>query len=118
MNLENRRLAYHSMNPRGEVPALDIDGFILTEITAICGYLDEVAKGGKSLFGDRALERAETSMWPRRMDLELAQPVISWYRNGPDTIDFYKGNRIPTPEARVVQKGYYQPVPKAPRRST
>ncbi|KAF5585023.1 sterigmatocystin biosynthesis monooxygenase stcW [Fusarium subglutinans] len=104
MNLENRRLAYRSVNPRGEVPALDIDGFILTETTAICEYLDEVAKRGKSLFGDTALERAETRMWLRRMDLELAQPIIAWYRNDPDTIDFYKGNRIPVPEARVVQK--------------
>ncbi|KAM0192344.1 hypothetical protein ACHAPI_008291 [Fusarium lateritium] len=105
MNLENRRFSYRAnVNPRGEVPALDIDGFVLTEITAICEYLDEVAKGGKSLFGDTALERAETRMWLRRMDLELAQPIIAWYRNDPDTIDFYKGNRLPTPEARVAQK--------------
>lgn len=105
INLENRRLAYRTeVNPRGEVPALDIDGFILTEITAICEYLDEVAKGGKSLFGDTALERAETRMWLRRMDMEIASPVIAWYRNDPDTIDFYKGNRLPIPEARVAQK--------------
>ncbi|KAM0227592.1 hypothetical protein ACHAPO_011387 [Fusarium lateritium] len=105
MNLENRRLAYRTqVNPRGEVPALDIDGFILTEITAICEYLDEIAEGGKSLFGDTPLERAETRMWLRRMDLELAQPIIAWYRNDPDTIDFYKGNRLPTPEVRVAQK--------------
>lgn len=104
MNLENRRLAYRSVNLRREVPALDIDGFVLTEITAICEYLDKVAKGGKYLFGDTPLERAETRMWLRRMDLELAQPIISWYRNDPDTIDFYKGNRIPIPEALVVQK--------------
>ncbi|XEV07545.1 hypothetical protein FSHL1_012832 [Fusarium sambucinum] len=105
MNLENRRLAYRTqVNPRGEVPALDIDGFILTEITAICEYLDEIAEGGKSLFGETPLERAETRMWLRRMDLELAQPIIAWYRNDPDTIDFYKGNRLPTPEVRVAQK--------------
>jgi glutathione S-transferase len=105
MNLENRRLAYRTnINPRGELPALDIDGFILTEITAICEYLDEVAKGGTSLFGTTPLERAETRMWLRRMDLEIAQPVIDWFRNDPDTIDFYKGNRLPIPEARMVQK--------------
>lgn len=105
MNLENRRLTYRTdVNPRGEVPALDVDGFVLTEITAICEYLDEVAQGGKSLFGNTPLERAETRMWLRRMDLEIAQPVIDWFRNDPDTIDFYKGNRTPIPEARVVQK--------------
>ncbi|KAJ4254514.1 hypothetical protein NW762_010113 [Fusarium torreyae] len=104
MNLENRRLAYRTnVNPRGEVPALDIDGFILTEITAICEYFDEIAPG-KSLYGESALERAETRMWLRRMDLELAQPIIEWWRNDPETIDFYKGNRLPIPEARVAQK--------------
>ncbi|KAE8308113.1 glutathione S-transferase [Aspergillus transmontanensis] len=105
MKLENRRLAYRNINPRGEVPALRIgNDFILTEITAICEYLDEVVKGGKSLFGETALERAETRMWLRRMDLEIAQPLIAWFRNDPATIDFYKGNRIPCPEARVTQK--------------
>lgn len=27
-----------------------------------------------------------------------------WYRNDPATIDFYKGNRIPTPAAQINQK--------------
>lgn len=106
MNLENRKRAFRTnVNPRGELPALRLDnGQVLTEITAICEYLDEVAQGGESLFGQTPTERAETRMWLRRMDLEIAQPVISWYRNDPATIDFYKGNRIPTPEARVNQK--------------
>ena len=74
MKLENRRLAYRTkVNSRGELPALRInDTFVLTEITAICEYLDEVAVGGKSLFGVNAQERAETRMWLRRMDLEIA----------------------------------------------
>ncbi|KAK6220684.1 hypothetical protein LQW54_001875 [Pestalotiopsis sp. IQ-011] len=106
MALENRRLAYRrDVNPRDELPALRIsDSFVLTEITAICEYLDEIAQGGKSLFGETPEERAETRMWLRRMDLEIAQPVIAWFRNGPDTIDFYKGNRLPTPPAQVNQK--------------
>lgn len=105
MNLENRGLAYRKINPRGEVPALEIDpDTILTEVTAICEYLDEIAKGGKSLFGETPLERAETRMWLRRMDLEIAQPVISWVRNDPDTVDFYRGHRLPIPEARLAQK--------------
>lgn len=108
MALDNRKPPYRTeVNPRGELPALrlnDESSFVLTEITAICEYLDEVAKSGKSLYGETALQRAETRMWLRRMDLEIAQPVIEWYRNDPETIDFYKGNRIPTPEARVNQK--------------
>ncbi|OAL56179.1 glutathione S-transferase [Pyrenochaeta sp. DS3sAY3a] len=106
MALENRRLDYRTtVNPRGELPALRLDdGTVLTEITAICEYLDEVAEDGRSLFGENAKERAETRMWLRRMDLELAQPLIAWYRNDLDIIDFYKGNRTPCPEARTVQK--------------
>ncbi|KAB8262088.1 glutathione S-transferase [Aspergillus pseudonomiae] len=106
MKLENRRLEYRTkVNPRGELPALRVGNDVtLTEITAICEYLDEIAKGGKSLFGETALERAETRMWLRRMYLEIAQPLIAWFRNDPATIDFYKGNRIPCPEARVTQK--------------
>ncbi|KAI2830015.1 hypothetical protein CBS147320_4072 [Aspergillus niger] len=105
MSLQNRRLAYRAINPRGEVPALQLDdGTVLTEITAICEYLDEIAQGGASLFGDTPAQRAETRMWLRRMDLEICQPVIAWFRNDPATVDFYKGNRLPTPEARVNQK--------------
>lgn len=106
MAMENRKPAYRNqVNPRGELPALKIsDTFVLTEITAICEYLDEVAVGGTSLFGSTPLQRAETRMWLRRMDLEIAQPVLEYYRNDPATIDFYKGNRIPTPSAQLNQK--------------
>ncbi|KAF4443504.1 Glutathione S-transferase domain-containing [Fusarium acutatum] len=64
MNMENRGLKYRKINPRGEVPALVLDnGFILTEVTAICEYLDDIAQGGVSLSGETPLERAETRMW-------------------------------------------------------
>ncbi|BCS04946.1 glutathione S-transferase family protein [Aspergillus luchuensis] len=103
--LQNRRLPYRAINPRGEVPALQLDdGTILTEVTAIYEYLDEIAAGGTSLFGNTPEKRAETRMWLRRMDLEICQLVIAWIRNDPATIDLYKGHRIPTPEARVNQK--------------
>ncbi|KAE8383490.1 glutathione S-transferase domain-containing protein [Aspergillus bertholletiae] len=105
MTLQNRRRAYRAINPRGEVPTLQLDsGTVITETTAICEYLDEMAIGGTSLFGNTAEQRAETRMWLRRMDLEICQPVIAWFRNDPATVDFYKGNRLPTPEARVNQK--------------
>jgi len=39
---ENRQPAYLAKNPGGTTPALALDnGTILTEITAICEYLDE-----------------------------------------------------------------------------
>lgn len=103
---ENRGLGYRTeVNKRGELPALRLDdGTILTETTAICSYLDEVANSGHSLFGSTPIERAVTTMWLRRIDIELVQPLISWYRNAEDTIDFYRGNQIPIPEVRMIQK--------------
>ncbi|RSL83725.1 hypothetical protein CEP51_004330 [Fusarium floridanum] len=106
MTMENRKPAYvKNVNPRGTLPALRIsDDFVLTEITAIAEYIDEIAEGGESLFGTTALERAETRMWLRRADLEICEPVTSYFRNDPATVDFYRGNRIPCPEARLWQK--------------
>ncbi|KAH7242659.1 glutathione S-transferase [Fusarium tricinctum] len=103
---EQRRLAYRTqVNKRGEVLALRLDdGTVITESVAICKYLDEVANGGHSLFGSTPTERATTLMWLRRMDIEIAQPLSSWFRNGAETIDFYRGNRIPDPSAQLIEK--------------
>ena len=48
---ENRQGPYLEKNPSGQTPALLLDnGKILSEITAICEYVDEVGKG-PSLIG-------------------------------------------------------------------
>lgn len=103
INLENRSKDYrHNVNARGELPALKLDnGLILTEFPVICGYLDEVATGGRSLFGATPEERAVTSMWARRVYLEIVAPFVAHWRGGEAAIDFYKGNRLPMPEAQL-----------------
>jgi glutathione S-transferase len=100
--LENRSSPYVTeVNPRGEVPALRFnDGRVLTEVTAICEYFDEVAVGGRSMIGETAEERALTRMWTRRVDLEIAEPVVAWWRGGDDAEAFYRGNRILSPAGR------------------
>jgi glutathione S-transferase len=100
--LANRGEAYRAaVNPRGEVPALRLDnGAVLTEITAICEYLDEVAKGGSSLIGETPEQRATTRMWTRRADFEIAQPLVAWWRGGSDAQGFYQGHRVLGPEAQ------------------
>jgi glutathione S-transferase len=78
---ENRREPYLAKNPLGQMPALELDGgFVLTEITAICEYLDETAPAGASLIGATALERAETRMWTRRIDLNIVEPMTQGFR--------------------------------------
>ena len=94
--LENRGKKYRdTVNPRGELPALRLnDGRVLTEITAICEYFDEIASGGRTLIGSTAEERAFTRSWTRWADLEIAQGVTNWWRGSGDAINFYRGNRV------------------------
>lgn len=101
-NLANRAKAYRTtVNARGEVPALRLDnGKIITEITAICGYFDEVAKGGRRLFGETPEERAEIHMWTRRAYLEICLPAVTWWRGTDAGENLYRGNRILFPEAK------------------
>jgi glutathione S-transferase len=78
---ENRQPAYLAKNPTGGLPAMELDdGSILTEITAICEYLDEITPHGTSLIGTNARERGETRMWTRRIDLGIVEPMTAGFR--------------------------------------
>ena len=78
---ENRREPYLKINPAGQCPALELDdGSVLTEITAICEYVDEIAKGTPSLIGATPEERAKTRMWNRRIDLNIVEPGAAGFR--------------------------------------
>lgn len=77
---ENRQAPYMAKNPTGTLPTLQLDdGTYLSEITAICEYLDETA-AGPSLIGATAQERAETRMWTRRIDLGIVEPLTAGFR--------------------------------------
>lgn len=71
-----------SANPAGQTPALELeDGSVLTEITAICEYLDEISPE-PSLIGETPEERAKTRMWVRRVDLNIVEPMANGFRFG------------------------------------
>jgi glutathione S-transferase len=77
---ENRRLPYLSTNPAGQTPALELDdGAVITEITAICEYLEEIHPT-PPLVGRTPRERAETRMWTRRVDLNICEPLANGFR--------------------------------------
>jgi len=79
---ENRQGPYLAKNPAGQCPALELDdGSFVTEITAICEYLDETAPGS-SLIGKTPQEKAETRMWVRRIDLNILEPMANGFRFG------------------------------------
>ncbi len=77
---ENRQAEYLKVNPAGQLPALILeDGSLITEITAICEYLDEITSGD-SLIGETAEERAQTRRWTRWVDLNICEPLANGFR--------------------------------------
>jgi glutathione S-transferase len=77
---ENRRPPYTDKNPAGQLPCLELDdGSFLSEITAICEYLEEV-QPEPPLIGSTPQERAQTRMWTRRIDLNIIEPMANGFR--------------------------------------
>jgi glutathione S-transferase len=78
---ENRRAPYNvDVNPAGQTPALELDdGSVLTEIIAICEYLEERFPT-PALVGTTAEERAKTRMWTRRIDIKICEPLTNGFR--------------------------------------
>jgi glutathione S-transferase len=77
---ENRREPYLSKNPSGQLPCLELDdGTFLSEITAICEYVEE-RHPKPALIGSTPEERANTRMWVRRIDLNIVEPMANGFR--------------------------------------
>ena len=78
---ENRKPPYNTtVNPAGQTPALELDdGSCVTEITAICEYLEE-RHPSPPLIGTTPEERATSRMWTRRVDLKVCEPMANGFR--------------------------------------
>ena len=82
MKGENRQAAFLKVNPAGQTPALELaDGRHITEILAICEYLEDVHPT-PALIGSNAEDRAVTRMWTRRVDLKVCEPMANGFRFG------------------------------------
>src|SRR5258708_19532384 len=94
---ENRQEAHLKRNPHGQMPTLELDdGNYLSEITAICEYLEE--KNPKpAMIGGTAEERAACRMWARRVDLNICEPLANGYRFA-ESLNFFQ-NPIPSAPA-------------------
>ncbi len=104
---ENRKAAFLAVNPMGQLPALELDdGAVLTEVTAISEYLDELHPT-PPLIGSTAVERAETRMWMRRIDLNIMEPMLHGFQYGEGLTMFE--SRVPCiPEASSGLKSLAQ----------
>lgn len=105
---ENRRAPYNvEVNPAGQTPALELDdGSILTEITAICEYLEERFPD-PVLIGSTPEERAATRMWTRRVDLKICEPLTNGFRFS-DGLPLFEGRMRCLPEAAAGLKAVAQ----------
>ena len=98
MGGENRGAEHLARNPAGQLPGLELDdGSHLAEITAICEYLEELHPQ-PPLIGTTPEERAETRMWVRRIDLNIAENLANAFRYGPG-IDLFKHRIRTLPQA-------------------
>ena len=84
------------------------DGTTITEVTAICEYLEEMYPE-TPLIGTDPTERALTRMWSRRLDLAILQPMASAYRYG-EGLPFFSSRMRCIPAAapdlkRIAQEG-------------
>jgi len=88
---ENRAPGYLAKNPMGTLPLLELDdGTCIAETVAICRYFERT-QPEPPLMGSGAKDEALVEMWQRRMELEVALPIMQVFRN---THEFFKG-RIP-----------------------
>ena len=104
---DNRTGRYLETNPAGQLPALELDdGSIVTEITAICEYLDENTDGD-NLIGDTPEQRAQTRRWTRWVDLNIVEPLVNGFRFS-EGIALFEGRMRCIPEAAAGLKACAQ----------
>ena len=95
---ENREPEHLKRNPHGQMPTLELDdGSYLSEITAICEYLEE-KNPDPAMIGSTPEQRAECRMWTRRVDLNICEPLANGYRFG-EALKFFQKRIVCAPEA-------------------
>ncbi|HEY8697579.1 MAG TPA: glutathione S-transferase family protein [Rhizomicrobium sp.] len=97
MKGDNRREPYLKKNSAGQMPALELDsGHCVTEITAICEYLEDT-NPNPPLIGGNPEEKAETRKWTRRVDLNICEPMANGFRFS-QGLPLFKDRIVTVPE--------------------
>jgi len=112
---------FKAINPRGQVPALEHDGKIITESTVICEYLEDVFPDANPLRPKDPYDVAEMRVWTKWVDEYFCWCVstLIWERRiGPmaraySDEDFEKYvARIPVPEQQTKWRNARKGFPK------
>lgn len=91
---------YLRINPRGAVPALELDdGEVLCESAAICRYF-EALHPDPSLFGTTPIEIGRIESWTRRIEWDGYAAAVYVLRN---TAPAFKDRAIPHAQLPVAQ---------------
>ena len=78
---EQLRAEFRNLNPDCTVPVLELDdGSVLTEIFAICQYLEELYPEPR-LLGSDARERAMVTMWNAKVEQHGLAAIAEMFRN-------------------------------------
>src|SRR5262245_29217139 len=94
----NRQAPYLAKNPDGQLPALELDdGTVIDETIAICEYLEELHPE-PALIGRNALERANTRMWVRRVELNITEHMLNGFRFA-EGIEIFRNRMLCLPDA-------------------
>ena len=104
MKGENREGPYLAKVPTGGLPALQLDdGTVISEITAIMEYLEEI-QPSPAIIGTTPAERAEARMWARRIDLAIVEPMTNGFRAAEGRGLFATRMTLVSPEAAAELK--------------
>ena len=113
---------FKAINPRGQVPALDHDGHIITESTVICEYLEDAFPDAIRLRPADPVQIAEMRVWTKWVDEYFCWCVstIGWERMiGPqarklsDAEFEEKLKHIPIPEQQAKWRSARAGFPQA-----
>lgn len=98
--------AFRRVNPECVVPALELDdGTCLSEVTAICQYLEDLHPE-PALLGTTPLERAQVSMWNAKVEQLGLLAMMDAFRNSAKGL---VGRALPGPES-------YEQIPELAER--
>ncbi len=112
---------FKAINPRGQVPALEHNGRIITESTVICEYLEDVFPDANPLRPKDPFDIAQMRVWTKWVDEYFCWCVstIGWERHiGPmaraysdEEFEEYVA-RIPVPEQQTKWRNARKGFPK------